>query len=340
MKIKKNYNLSKLNTFGIDTTASFFAEIKSEANLKEFFKMPQFKKNKKMFLGGGSNVLFTKDFDGFVVLNKLKGIEIKKENEKAVWVKAMGGEIWHDLVMFTVNNGYWGIENLALIPGTVGAAPMQNIAAYGAELNDTLFSIEAFEIKTGKKKIFTKKECALGYRDSVFKNKLKGKYFISAVTLKLSKMPNPNISYKILKDYLENKKIISLANLSPRDISEAVISIRQSKLPNPKILGNAGSFFKNVFVKKDKLAKLLEKYPDIPHFAEDGLIKIPAGWLIEQCKWKGRRLGNVGVHKKHALVLVNYGKATGEEVIELANKIIASVKEKFGLDLVPEVNLI
>ena len=263
MEIKKNYNLSKLNTFGIKATASFFAEIESEADLEELFKIPEFKKNKKMFLGGGSNVLFIKDFDGFVVLNKLKGLEILEENSESISIKTMSGEIWNDFVLFSVNHGYWGVENLSLIPGTVGAAPMQNIGAYGSELNDTLFKVEAFEIKTGKKKTFTKKECGLGYRDSVFKNKLKGKYFISAVTFKLSKIAKPNISYKALTSYLAEKKI---ETNNPKNISEAVASIRRSKLPDPKILGNAGSFFKNVFVDKEKLDSLAKRFPDIPHF--------------------------------------------------------------------------
>ena len=272
-----------------------------------------------------------------MVLNKLKGIEITEENSENVLVRAMGGEVWNELVLFAVNHGYWGIENLSLVPGTVGAAPMQNIGAYGTEIKETLFSVETFEVATGLKKIFTKEECGLGYRNSVFKNKLKGKYFISAITLKLSKLENKNIVYRALKEYLDENKI---KIFGPKDVSEAVASIRRSKLPDPKVLGNAGSFFKNVFVEKNKLKKLLEVYPNMPSFEEETLIKIPAGWLIEQCGWKGKRLGNVGVHEKQALVLVNFGGATGSEILDLANKIIASVKEKFGLELVPEVNLI
>ncbi|MFA5932383.1 MAG: UDP-N-acetylmuramate dehydrogenase [Candidatus Paceibacterota bacterium] len=340
MQIEKNYNLSKLNTFGINAKAKFFVEVKSEADLSELFSLPEFKENNKIFLGGGSNVLFVKDFDGFVVLNKLKGIETINENSEDVLVRSLGGESWHDLVLFSVNKGYWGIENLSLIPGTVGAAPMQNIGAYGAELKDTLLNVEAFEIETGMKRIFSKEECELGYRDSVFKNKLKGKYFISALTLKLSKKPAPNISYRILKDFLENNPPAGGEIKNSKDISDAVVSIRNSKLPDPKILGNAGSFFKNVFVKKEQLTRLLSTYPIIPSFEEEGIIKVPAGWLIEQSGWKGKRIGNVGVHDKQALVLVNYGGATGPEIVELANNIIASVKEKFGLDLVPEVNIV
>ena len=356
MKIHKNYNLSKLNTFGISVNAKFFVEIHNETEVKELFSKKEFKSNKKLFLGGGSNVLFTKDFDGLVILNKLKGIEILEENSKTVKIRAMGGEIWHDLVIFAVKHDYWGIENLALIPGTVGAAPMQNIGAYGAELKETLFKVETFEIETGEKKIFSKEECKLGYRDSIFKNELKDKYFIMAVTLKLSKIPKPNLSYKILQEYLEKLARQSVGGnkievKNSKDISDAISEIRRSKLPDPKIIGNAGSFFKNVFVSKDRFEELKKIHGEIPHFDDEtspqpsplrrgGNIKIPAGWLIEQCGWKGKRMGNVGVHEKQALVLVNYGGATGKEMLTLANKIIDGVKDKFDLELLPEVNLI
>jgi UDP-N-acetylmuramate dehydrogenase len=337
MKIQKNYNLSKLNTFGVDVNATFFVEVEEEEDLSELFELPEFKESQKMFLGGGSNVLFTKNFNGIVVLNKLKGMEITKEDSEEVEVRAMSGEIWNDLVTFAVNNGYWGIENLTLVPGTVGAAPMQNIGAYGAELKNTLLTVEAFEIATGKKRLFSKDECELGYRDSIFKNKEKGKYFISAVTLKLSKIQKENIIYGSLKKYFDENKI---TEHSLKNISDAVAAIRRSKLPDPKIIGNAGSFFKNVFVEQNKLEELLAKYDKMPYFKEEELTKIPAGWLIEQCEWKGKKIGNVGVHDKQALVLVNHGGATGEEVLELAKAIIKSVKEKFGLELTPEVNLI
>lgn len=337
MTIEKNYDLSKLNTFGIKANAKYFVELKTEADLVELFGLKEFKDNKKFFLGGGSNILFSKDFDGMVIVNKLKGINILKEDAENVLVRAMGGECWQDFVDFTVERGYWGIENLALIPGTVGASPIQNIGAYGTELKDSLLNVEAFPIERGEKRIFSLEECELGYRDSVFKNKLKDKYFISAVTLKLSKKEKKNLSYKILADYLEQNNIIVRG---PKDISDTVASIRKSKLPDPKVLGNVGSFFKNVFVNQDKLDKLQENYKDMPFFKEEGIIKIPAGWLIEQCGWKGKRVGNVGVHDKQALVLVNHGGATGEEALDLANKIIASVKDKFDLTLNTEVNII
>jgi len=343
MEIKHNYNLTKFNTFGIDVSAKFFAELQSEEDIGELFARPEFQNSEKVFLGGGSNVLLTRDWDGILILNRLRGIQVTGENAESVVLRVMGGEVWHDLVEFAVARELWGIENLALIPGSVGAAPMQNIGAYGAELKDTLQFVEAYELATGAKKIFSKEECALGYRDSVFKNTLRGKYFIFAITLKLAKRGEAKTDYKILKEYLtkNNTKV-----KGPKDISEAVAAIRRSKLPDPKIIPNAGSFFKNVFVTKEQLQKLQATYPNLPYFEETEQIKIPAGWLIEQTgpgdgtSWKGYREGSVGVHEKQALVLVNYGGATGEEILELANKIIASVKEKFNLTLSPEVNIV
>ncbi|MDP9249271.1 MAG: UDP-N-acetylmuramate dehydrogenase [bacterium] len=337
MKIEKNYNLSKLNTFGIDANAKFFAEIGTEAELEALFQAPEFKNNEKIFLGSGSNVLLTRDWPGIVVLNKLQGIEVIKEAGNLVTLRAMGGVIWHDLVEFASERGYWGIENLSLIPGSVGAAPMQNIGAYGAELRNSLISVEAYEIDTGQKKTFTQDECALGYRDSIFKKELKGKYFISAVTLSLRRDGQANTEYKILQDYLEKNKVTPK---SPKDISDAVAAIRRSKLPDPKLIGNAGSFFKNVFVEQAKLEKLQKEYPDISYFEDEGRIKIPAAWLIERAGWKGYREGNVGVHERQALVLVNHGGASGREILELAHKVIASVEDKFGLKLEPEVNIV
>ena len=353
IEILKNYDLTELNTFHIKANAKFFFEVKNEKDLKELFESFEFKNNERLFLGGGSNVLFTKGFGGIVILNRLKGIKIVSENDESVFVKSMGGEWWNDLVNFAVDRGYWGIENLALIPGTVGASPVQNIGAYGVELKDVLDSVEAYEIKTGEKKIFINSECEFGYRDSVFKSKLKGQYFISAIILKLSKVENKNVRYRTLQEYLD-KNNIEVKGV--KDISNAVTEIRKSKLPDPKILGNAGSFFKNVYVSSEELKNLLEKYPEMPYFKEEVFLartvlaknfKIPAGWLIEQCgprqggtSWKGYRQGNVGVHDKQALVLVNYGGATGEEIKNLAFEIIDSVYKKFGLKLTPEVNFI
>ena len=337
MEIHKNYDLTKLNTFGISVRAKFFTEIKSELELQELFKLPEFQNNEKLFLGGGSNVLFTKNFDGIVILNKLKGIEILKKDSQNMVIRSMSGEIWHDLVFFAVKRNLWGLENLSFIPGTVGAAPMQNIGAYGAELKNVLESVEALEITSGAKRIFKREDCELGYRDSVFRNALKGKYFILSITLVLSKVEKKNINYKILQEHLEKNKI-EVKN--PKDVSDAVIKIRKSKLPDPVVIGNAGSFFKNVFVGKEKLEKLLRIYPTMPYFKETELTKIPAAWLIEECGWKGKRVGNAGVHERQALVLVNHGEAKGIEIKNLAEQIIASVFKKFGLKLVPEVNLI
>lgn len=337
MQIHSNYNLKELNTFGIDASTKFFVQVESEADLLELFQREEFKNNEKLFLGGGSNVLFTQDYDGIVIFNKLQGIEVFKEDEENVWIKSMAGEVWHDLVLFTVEKNYWGIENLASIPGTVGAGPMQNIGAYGVEIKDVLESLEAIDINTGEKRIFENKDCDFGYRDSVFKNALKGKYFILSVTLKLSKIEKKNTEYRVLKKYIEDHNI--KINTS-KDISTIVSAIRHSKLPDPSVMGNAGSFFKNVFVTKEKFQTLIKEYPDLAFFAEGDKIKIPTAWLIEKCGWKGKRVGDVGIHKDQALVVVNHGNATGQEIKEFAQSVIDSVYETFGIRLVPEVNLI
>src|SRR3989344_9627760 len=343
MKILKNFDLSKFNTFGIVARAKYFTEVNNEAELKELFASAVFKENEKLFLGGGSNILITRDFPGLVVQNKLKGIEITEDKSDYVLVRAMGGEVWHALVLFAVARGFWGIENLSSIPGSVGAAPMQNIGAYGAELREVLYSVEAFDISTGEKKIFMSGAYKGGYRESIFKNEFKGKYFITAITLKLSKIPKRNLKYKSLREYLEKNKI---ENPDLKEISSAVTEIRKEKLPDPKVISNAGSFFKNVFVDETKLAELLKANPAMPYFEEGGMKKIPSAWLIEECgpengaSWKGYRRGGAGVYEKHALVLVNHGGATGEEIKKLAEQIIDSVYNKFGLKLTPEVNLI
>ena len=337
MKIQRNYDLTNLNTFGITVRADFFVELEREEDIKELFSLPEFRENKRMFLGSGSNILFTQDFSGIIILNKLRGTRILSENENEVVIRALSGEIWHDLVNFTVDRGYWGIENLSFIPGTVGAAPMQNIGAYGAELGNVLENVEAVEISSGLSRTFKKEECRLGYRDSIFKRELKDKYFILAITLKLSKRERKNISYKALKEYLE-KNNIEIKN--PRDISKAVTYIRKTKLPDPGEIGNAGSFFKNVFVTESKLKDLQKIYPDIPHFKESGLVKIPSAWLVEQCGFRGKKQGGAGVHERQPLVLVNHGGAKGADIKHLAEQISSAVYEKFGLRLEPEVNIL
>ncbi len=336
VKILENYDLTKLNTFGVSAKARYFAEVVSEESAGELFKNRIFRKNKRLFLGSGSNVLFTRDFAGIVVLNKLKGMEVLKEDSEKVRLKAMSGESWSELVDFCADRRWWGIENLALIPGTVGAAPIQNIGAYGAELKNVLVQLEAYDLNTGEKKIFKNKECNFGYRSSIFKKKLKGRYFILSVLLELKKSSKANTAYRVLSEYLKENNIIIRG---PKDINAAVSAIRRSKLPDPKKIGNAGSFFKNVLISEAKLARLQKKFPAMPHFREEKAVKIPAGWLIEQCGWRGKNFGRAGVHEKQALVLVNLGGASGMEIKKLSDRIKNSVRKKFGLLLETEVNI-
>lgn len=325
------------NTFGIEATALKFIEIDNVNNLLDAIQLGYFT-HKHFIIGGGSNILLGGDYDGIVIKNNLKGKQVINEDDEFVWVKAAGGEIWHELVMFCVNLNLGGIENLSLIPGTVGAAPIQNIGAYGVELTDVFETLEAIDILTGELKIFSKAECAFGYRTSVFKTNLKGKYFITAVTFKLNKHPVIKMQYGAIKDVLAAQQIDAP---TIKDISNAVIAIRSSKLPDPKILGNAGSFFKNPEISNTHYNDLKLVYPEMPGFhTQNNLTKVPAGWLIEQCGWKGKRVGNTGAHKDQALVLVNYGNATGQEIIALAETIQQSVMDKFGIAIVPEVNLV
>lgn len=331
-------NLLPYNTFGISAFASQFVEVSSVSQLQNLIREKHFSEKPFLILGGGSNILFTKNYEGLVLKNNLKGISIEKEDENHILIKAAGGEVWHDLVMYCVNKGWGGIENLSLIPGTVGAAPMQNIGAYGAEIKETFEYLEAVNISTGEIETFNNERCKFGYRESIFKHEAKGKYFITAISLKLNKKPVLNTSYgdieTLLKEWDIDKPTIS-------DVSKAVIAIRQSKLPDPSLLGNAGSFFKNPVIDNSHFEILKEKYPEIKSFpTPEGKVKIPAAWLIEQAGWKGKRFGTIGVHEKQALVLVNYGGGTGKELIDLAHKIIDSVKEKFSVTLNPEVNII
>ncbi len=337
MKILEKFDLTKFNTFGIKAIAKYFVEINSLEDLLSLSQENIFKENPKLFLGGGSNILFTQDFEGLVILNKLKGIETLSEEDNTVFVKSFGGEVWNDLVLFTVEKGYFGLENLALVPGSVGASPVQNIGAYGVELKDSFFSLTAFDIENGIFRDFNREECEFGYRDSIFKNKYKGKYFIVAVTFRLNKKGELNQDYKVLKNYISEN---NLNILEPKDISEAVSNIRRSKLPDPKVLGNAGSFFKNSYINEEKLVELLKTYPDMPYFKEEDKIKVPTAWLIETLGFKGKAFGKVGVHDKQALILVNYGGAEGKDIKNLAYEIIKAVKDKFDIEIAPEVNII
>ena len=334
MIIKKNHSLKKLNTFGLNVHAERFTEIH---NVKELQLMLKVSYVPLHILGGGSNLLLTEDLKGIVIKNEIKGITKMAETENEVVIVVGGGENWHSFVLWALENDYGGIENLSLIPGSVGAAPIQNIGAYGVELKDVFQQLEAVELETGKIKIFTHEECKFGYRDSVFKNKLKGKYFISKVILRLSKKHKINTSYGAIKEVLKQKNITAP---TIRDVSNAVIEIRQSKLPDPDKIGNSGSFFKNPEIEKADFEKLKTKFPDIVFYElPNNKIKIPAGWLIEKAGWKGKRFGDAGCHEKQALVLVNYGNATGIEIRNLANKIQFDIFEKFGIGLMLEVNI-
>ncbi len=339
-QVQKNISLKPFNTFGIDVKARQMAAFSSVEALKEILKeqaafIKEF--NNILILGGGSNVLFTKDFSGLILKNEIKGIEIYKEDAAHVYVKAGAGESWHQFVLFCLANNLAGAENLALIPGSVGAAPMQNIGAYGVELKEVFYKLEALHLATLEIKTFDKKACAFGYRESVFKNKFKNQFAICYVYFKLNKLPVFNISYGAIAEALKN----DFANeISIQNIAAAVIKIRQSKLPDPKLIGNAGSFFKNPEVSAEKYQQLKNNFENIVAFAlPNGNYKLAAGWLIEQCGWKGFKDGDAACYPLQALVLVNYGSASGADIYALAQKIVASLAEKFKVKLDMEVNI-
>lgn len=337
MGLQKNVSLLHYNTFGIDVNAKYFQEFSSLENIKEILSDNSLKQENKLILGGGSNILFTKNFDGLVLKNNLKGIEVVSENEDSVFVKSLAGEVWHNFVLFCIEKNYGGIENLSLIPGNVGASPMQNIGAYGVEIKDTFFELEALNIHTLELVKFNNSDCKFGYRESIFKSIEKGNFIITSVTFRLKKKPIINTSYGAIEQELEKMKI---SNPTIKDISKAVCSIRSSKLPNPKEIGNAGSFFKNPTVSLEKYNSLKAEFKDIVGYPQnEDKMKLAAGWLIEKTGWKGRQIGNAGVHKNQALVLVNYGKAKGEEVINLAKEVQHTVNQKFGVLLEMEVNI-
>jgi len=348
MPIQSNISLKKYNTFGIDVSAKYFASFNT---IEEINKLLEFKRPSTfnlqpstLVLGGGSNILFTKNFDGIILKNEIKGIEIVNKDDDYVYVKAGAGENWHQFVLHCINNNLAGVENLSLIPGNVGASPMQNIGAYGVEIKDVFHSLEAFHLKEKTIVNFNVADCAFGYRESVFKKKYKNEFVITGVTFRLNKKPVFNTSYGAIEQELEK---MGVQNLSVRAISDAVINIRSSKLPDPKVIGNAGSFFKNPEVEKEKFESLQVEFPAIIGYQlPNGNVKLAAGWLIEQCgpvngtSWKGYRKGDAGCHAKQALVLVNYGSAKGEEIYALSSEIIESVFTKFDVVLDREVNIV
>jgi UDP-N-acetylmuramate dehydrogenase len=335
MTITKNISLQSLHTFGFEVRANAFAEFEDVTDLKELLnKYP----SNHFILGGGSNICFTEDYEGLVALNKIKGRQFDVIDDHVI-VTGGAGENWHEFVLWTLENNWGGLENMSLIPGTLGAAPIQNIGAYGVELKDVFVELSALNKETLEVEVFDKDQCEFGYRDSFFKNEGKNKYVILNVTFKLSLPPHQlNTSYGAIQTVLDQKHI---SNPGIRDVSNAVIEIRQSKLPDPAVIGNAGSFFKNPVIDASILNDLLENYPAMPQFKQvDGTVKIPAGWLIEQCGWKGKRIGSVGCHKDQALVLVHFGGGSGKEILQLAQDIQASVEEKFGITIHPEVNVL
>lgn len=338
MNTQENISLKPYNTFGIDVMARHFASFTSIKELQELLNSKFKTLNSRLILGGGSNLLFTKNYNGVVLKNDIKGLELVKEDQHYFYIKAGAGENWHEFVLFCLRHNYAGVENLSLIPGNVGASPMQNIGAYGVEIKDVFHQLEAFHLNEKKPETFSLNDCEFGYRDSVFKKKYKDQFAITSVIFRLHKQPMFNTSYGAINHELEN---MGVKELSIHAISQAVINIRSSKLPDWKVIGNAGSFFKNPVIEEKKFQQLKENFPGIVAFAVgEGFKKLAAGWLIEQCGWKGYREGDAGCYPKQALVLVNYGDAKGEEIYQLSEKIIQSVNKKFGVLLEREVNSI
>ncbi|MBE6273088.1 MAG: UDP-N-acetylmuramate dehydrogenase [Bacteroides sp.] len=336
MKIFRDYSLLPHNTFGMDVKASVFIEYASVEELKKVLSL-YVKDNQWLHIGKGSNLLFTGDFSGIILHSAIKGYEVIHEDTNEVVVRVGAGEVWDDFVAMTVENEWYGAENLSLIPGEVGASAVQNIGAYGVEVKDLIVGVEAIEVSTGKESIFKNEECGYAYRESVFKSSLKYQYLVTHVSYRLKKTPCYHLDYGNIRLELEKQKVrLTLAN-----VRQAIISIREAKLPDPKLQGNAGSFFMNPVISREHFDALLVDYPLIPHYEVDAeSIKIPAAWMIDQCGWKGKRLGRAGVHDKQALVLVNLGGAVGAEVIALSEAIQKSVYEKFGINILPEVNFI
>ncbi len=335
MNIIENFSLKKYNSFGIDVSTKKFAKFNSAENLAEILEQHT---DKKLILGGGSNILFTKNYDGIVLKNEIAGIEIVNETADFIFVKAGAGVVWHSFIEYCIANNFAGAENLSLIPGSVGASPMQNIGAYGVELKDIFYALEAYHIADKKVVRFTNNDCAFGYRESIFKNKYKNEFVILNVTFCLHKKPKFNTTYGAIENELEKMRV---QEKSIKAISDAVINIRNSKLPNPAVIGNAGSFFKNPTITNAAFNLLKNNFENIVGYAVGNTqTKVAAGWLIEQCGWKGYRKADAGCHEKQALVLVNHGNANGNEILQLSNEIILSVQERFGIGLDREVNII
>ncbi len=335
-EILKNHSLRGMNSFHLDVHAEEYCECNSVKDIQQLILSPSFLKRKTLILGEGSNILFSGDFPGLVVRPMIRGIEIIREDRDTVWVRAGAGENWDGFVAWSTNWGFGGIENLSLIPGSVGSSPIQNIGAYGAEVENTIQEVSAIDVLTGQALTFSKEACRFGYRDSIFKREWKGKCMISSVTFRLRKKPELNLSYGPVAEKMSAEKYQDVGTLR-----KIVIEIRRSKLPDPEELGNAGSFFKNPVVPGDLYEKLLEEFPGIPSYpSPGGSRKVPAAWLIEQCGWKGKRQGDAGCYEKQPLVLVNHGSASGQDILELAALIEADVMERFGIGLEREVNVI
>jgi UDP-N-acetylmuramate dehydrogenase len=335
--IQENYSLKSHNTFGVAAQARWFVAIEQESDLVDLFAQNWVKPLDKLVLGGGSNMLFTQNFNGLVIWIANKGFSERIEGNSVV-LKAAAGEVWNDLVQYAVNKGFAGMENLSLIPGTVGASPVQNIGAYGVELETIFESCRAFELTTGTFKTFTKADCGFSYRESIFKQELKDQYIVTEVSFRLSLVPTIRTSYGAIQEELKHR---SIHKPSIKDVSEVVSAIRVSKLPDPSTIGNAGSFFKNPIISATEFEKVQASFPEVVHYpAANGHVKIAAGWLIEQCGWKGKVVGHTGTWKNQALVLVNHGGASGSEVFVFSEQIIASVYERFGVRLEREVNVI
>ena len=335
-----SYSLLHHNTFGIDAQCTNFEEYASIDELREILKRLTNRGGKFLHIGEGSNLLFTTDYDGTILHSNIRGVGIVEENDTEATVRAGAGISWDDFVAWCVVSGLYGLENLSLIPGEVGASAVQNIGAYGAEAGDCISIVETIEVATGNVKKWTNGECEYSYRHSVFKGEAKGKYVVTHVDFKLSKHFQPNLSYKGLRREVEEARGLSETEIDAETLRSIVVETRKSKLPDPAVTGSAGSFFMNPVVDIEKFNSLIRQYPNMPHFPMPNGIKIPAGWMIDQCGWKGKSLGKAGVYEKQALVLVNRGGAKGEDIVRLSNAVRSDVKEKFGIDIHPEVNFI